>query len=228
MNEKVTNEVNIINFLREKTTIPVPRITSWGLAQEGPGGLGPFIIMDFIDGMKLSAFLKTPTESDQDDEILNPEIDPTVLDNIYEQMADSFTSGNEYFQTLADEHILHFHTQRNLATTPEDARKRYIARHQFKQLIPKYCVREAGPFTPYCDDLQPSNMIIDLETFQITAALDFEFTNSMPAQFASDPPSWLLLLGPDMWLEDYSLKEFLVLYEPRLDQFLQAIEKVEA
>ncbi|CAG8953757.1 hypothetical protein HYFRA_00006648 [Hymenoscyphus fraxineus] len=278
--EKVTNEVNFINFLKDHTTIPVPRVTSWGLTAESPRGLGPFMIMEFIEGMKLSAFLKTPTESEQDDEILNPEIDDGVLDQIYGQIAnymiqlsrlefsaigsisrdeqrktwditsrpltynmnelatvsgypidkfptEPFTSVRSYLEETADSHILHFHTQRNLASTPEDARRRYIARHRFKQLIPKYCLDDTGPFVPYCDDLQPSNILIDPETLQITGLLDWEFTNAMPAQFSSDPPWWLLLLGPDMWLEDYSLNQFLTLYEPRLEQFLSALEKAE-
>ena len=109
--------------------------------------------------------------------------------------AAQFASVNMYFQNLANEHLIHLRTQRNLADDPEDAQKRFIARHRFKQLIPQYCIEDAGPFKPFCDDLQPSNMLADPKTFQITAVLDFEFTNTMPAQFAYDPPWWLLLLG---------------------------------
>jgi hypothetical protein len=70
-------------------------------------------------------------------------------------------------------------------------------------------------------------MLVDEETLEITAVLDFEFTNVTPAQFAYDPPWWLLLLGPDMWLERYTIEEFLARYEPRMEQFLQALENVE-
>lgn len=49
-----------------------------------------------------------------------------------------FASVNEYFQNLANEHLIHLRTQRNLADDPEDAQKRFIARHRFKQLIPQY------------------------------------------------------------------------------------------
>src|SRR5271163_3946715 len=96
------------------------------------------------------------------------------------------------------------------------------------QLIPQYCIEDTGPFKPFCDDLQPSNMLADPKTLQITAVLDFEFTNAMPAQFAYDPPWWLLLLGPDMWLERRTMEEFLNRYEPRMEQFLRALERVEA
>jgi hypothetical protein len=70
-------------------------------------------------------------------------------------------------------------------------------------------------------------MLADPETLQITAVLDFEFTKAMPAQFAYDPPWWLLLLGPDMWLEHHSMEKFMIRYAPRLEQFLRALERVE-
>lgn len=71
-------------------------------------------------------------------------------------------------------------------------------------------------------------MLNDLDTLRITAVLDFEFTNSMPAQFTYDPPWWLLLRGPDMWLERYGMDEFLTSYVPRMEQFLRAVERVQA
>ena len=70
-------------------------------------------------------------------------------------------------------------------------------------------------------------MLVNPETLRITAVLDFEFTNAMPAQFTYDPPWWLLLSGPEMWLDRCAMEEFLALYEPRMEQFLQALERVE-
>jgi hypothetical protein len=93
-------------------------------------------------------------------------------------------------------------------------------------MISRYCL-EDSPFELYCDDLQPTNMLADPETLKVTAVLDFEFTNAMPAQFAYDPPWWLLLSGPDMWLEYHSMEDFLTRYLPRMKQFLRALEQVE-
>jgi hypothetical protein len=129
------------------------------------------------------------------------------------------------FQNLAKDHLIHLRTQRNIADVPQDAERWFIARHRLKQIIPKYCMEITVPFRPFCDDFQPS---VDLNTFQITAVLDFEFTNAMPARFAYDPPWWLLLLGPDMWLERRTMEEFLVSYEPRLEKFLRAVERMES
>lgn len=41
-------EVAVINLIRRETTIPVPKIVAWGVAAQNPLGLGPFIIMEFI------------------------------------------------------------------------------------------------------------------------------------------------------------------------------------
>ncbi|KAJ4348506.1 uncharacterized protein N0V89_009883 [Didymosphaeria variabile] len=139
-----------------------------------------------------------------------------------------FVSAKEFLHSLADEHIVHLQVQRNLAESRADAEKRFLARHRFKDLVSRHCLDDSGPFKLYCDDLQPTNMLVNPETLQITAILDFEFTNTMPAQFAYDPPWWLLLLGPDMWLEKHSMEEFLIRYEPRLEQFLRALQQIEA
>ncbi|GKZ25558.1 hypothetical protein AbraIFM66951_001330 [Aspergillus brasiliensis] len=254
--EKVVNEVQIMEYLRQNTELPIPRIHNWGLLAESPHHLGPFIIMDYVNGTLLSTLVRQP---DQEDMILNPDIDNTTLDRIYSQIAyylfqlshqkfarigaisqDQASNGwhvagrpltynmnDDYLRSVANEHLTHLWTQRNLADDPEIAQKRFIARHQFAQLIPKYYPEDCGLCIPFCDDMRPSNMLIDPETLQITAILDFEFTNAMPAEFTYDPPWWLLLSGPEMWLERCTMDEFLTLYEPRLEQFLRALERVE-
>ncbi|KAJ5172682.1 hypothetical protein N7492_005275 [Penicillium capsulatum] len=142
----------------------------------------------------------------------------------------SFDRASDYLKSLANEHLIHFQTQRNLADDAEIARERFVARHRFAQLVSKYYPdsKDCGRFILFCDDMRSSNMLIDPETFQITAILDFEFSNAMPAEFTYDPPWWLLLSGPEMWLERCTMEEFLALYEPRMEQFLRALEQVES
>jgi aminoglycoside phosphotransferase (APT) family kinase protein len=280
--EKVKSEVQVLEYLREKTKLPVPRVTSWGLTDESPRNIGPFIIMDRIDGTSLTTLLRQPAQSEEDDVILRDDIEDAKLDYVYEQLAEfmielsrldfdaigaiaknsdtnqwlaterpftynmnemavtvlnypvdtfpaaPFRTTREYLEYQSDENLTHFRIQRNLARGPEDAKRRYIARHQFRQLIPRYCMDNNGPFKLFCDDLQPSNMLADPKSLKVHAILDWEFTHAMPAQFSYDPPWWLILKGPDMWLENYSMEEFLARYEPRLDQFLRALERVEA
>ena len=278
--EKIANEVQTMEYPGRNTTIPIPRVHSWGLTAEGPQQFGPFIIMDFVDGALLSTILQQPTANDQESLILNPNIDCTALNIIYHQIADyilqlsqlkfthigaiskghssntwsvtrrpltynmnelatvagypddqlpaaPFDCASDYLRSVAKQHLTHLWTQRNLADNPEIAHKRFIARHRLAQLIQKYCVDDGGPFVPFCDDMRPSNMLVNPETLRITAVLDWEFTNAMPAQFTYDPPWWLLLSGPEMWLDRCAMAEFVALYEPRMEQFLQALERVE-
>ncbi|KAL6712649.1 hypothetical protein ACN47E_000526 [Coniothyrium glycines] len=280
--EKVKNEVQVLEYLRENTNLPVPYVTSWGLTDESPGNLGPFIIMNYIDGTSLTTLLRQPIQSEEDDIILRDDIDDDKLFYVYEQLGEfmielsrldfdaigaiakdpvtnkwlaterpftynmnelavsvsnypvdtfpaaPFRTTREYLEYQSDENLTHLRVQRNLASGPHDARRRYVARQQFRQLIPKYCIGNNGPFKLFCDDLQPSNMLADPETLKVNGILDWEFTHAMPAQFSYDPPWWLILKGPDMWLERYSMGEFLARYEPRLEQFLRALERVEA
>jgi hypothetical protein len=50
----------------------------------------------------------------------------------------------------------------------------------------------------------------------------------MPGQYSSEPPWWLLLAGPDSYLfRGHTIEEFVATYEPRLEQFLQAMQRAE-
>lgn len=277
--EKVINEVQIMEYLRENTTIPIPRIYGWGLTADSPHELGPFIIMDFVKGSLLSDLLKDPKE--EKEAILDPNVNDTILDKVYHQIADyllqishlqftrigavtkvsgsysvskrpltynmneivtvgdfpthhlpegSFNTAEAYFESLAKQHMNHLYFQRNLASSPKVTRERYVARTQMKQLIAEYCKDNTnkGPFIPFCEDLHPSNMIVDPDTYEIKAVIDFEFTNTMPAQFSYDPPWWLLLAGPEVWLDrTSSMDEFRRLFEVRMEQFLTQLRIVE-
>ena len=52
--EKVAMEVEALSIIRERTTIPVPKIRAWGLTDANPLGLGPFILMEVIEGVCLN------------------------------------------------------------------------------------------------------------------------------------------------------------------------------
>ncbi|KAI8271284.1 phosphotransferase enzyme family protein [Colletotrichum sp. SAR11_239] len=282
--EKVKNEVMTMEFLREKTTMPIPPIRTWGLAEESPQQIGPFIIMDRMRGCDLSEFLQKPTEDGVEEFILDPNIENRKLDIIYDQIAkflleisnlqfskigsisqdtpdgqwgvtgrpltydmnDAVTVGScpenqfdlikrcdrarDYFTARARLLQAHLDAQRNIAGADADtAWRQFVARRCFEKLIPSYgVIDDAGPFRIYCDDMRPSNMLVDPETLQITAVLDFEFTNALPAQYAYDVPWWLLLRRPIILLEKMTMEEFLNLFIPRKDQFIRAVERVEA
>jgi hypothetical protein len=99
-----------------------------------------------------------------------------------------FGCASEYLRLIANEHLTQLWTQRSLVEDSEIAQQRFIARHRFAQLVSEYHPEVYRLSLPFCDDIRPSYMLIDLMTLQITAVLDFEFTNAMPAEFMYDPP----------------------------------------
>lgn len=282
LEEKIVNEVATMAYIRENTTIPVPMIRGWGLTSESPRQLGPFIIMDFVEGTLASRVIQKPTKDDQEEIVLDPDVDDSLLDKFYRQVSGhllqlsrlsfdrigaiskapekgtwsvskrpltynmnelatssgysthDFCSGpfacaSDFFTNIAQEHLGHLNAQRNIAFGTKVARARIIARHRYMQLIRKYnyAADDAGPLIPYCDDLRPANMLVDPETMEIKAVLDWEFTNAMPAQFSHDPPWWLLLADPASFVDRGALAEFRDLYVPRMEQFLRALTSVE-
>lgn len=86
--EKVRHEVAMMRYLSANTTIPVPKIYHHGTAAENPTGLGPFIIMDYVDhDVDLSDSLNDPTLAEDDPQTLDPDIDEQKLEKAYGQMA---------------------------------------------------------------------------------------------------------------------------------------------
>ncbi|KAH6717036.1 hypothetical protein BKA61DRAFT_631057 [Leptodontidium sp. MPI-SDFR-AT-0119] len=251
MDEKVANEVQFMKYLSKNTTIPLPRPAPIGPVHHYyvDGMRLSTLLKQPTEDDQEDIVLNTDIDSTTLDTVYGQlanymvqlsELDFTGIGAISEDPASNtwsvtgrpLTYNMNELATVSGYPISKFpiaqFSSRNLADDPEDAERRFIARHRFKQLIPQYCIEEAGPFKPFCDDLQPSNMLVDPKTLQITAVLDFEFTNAMPAQFAYDPPWWLLLLGPDMWLEHRTMEEFLARYEPIIEQFLRLVERVES
>ncbi|KAJ6789987.1 hypothetical protein PWT90_08137 [Aphanocladium album] len=98
-NEKTTNEVSVMRLIAEKTTIPVACIhyakLIGDLCEKGTEDLDtddlrPFIIMDYLPHDRdMGKALNTPEHSDEELQILNPELDPTELKNLYRLAANA-------------------------------------------------------------------------------------------------------------------------------------------
>ncbi|KAL9091048.1 MAG: hypothetical protein Q9165_004975, partial [Trypethelium subeluteriae] len=87
--EKTRSEVATINFLREKTSLPLPFILHWGMKEESPCGLGPFIIMEYIKHENnLGNIINNPALRSHERQKLDPNIDIERLEMLYGQMAD--------------------------------------------------------------------------------------------------------------------------------------------
>ncbi|KAI1263610.1 hypothetical protein F5Y18DRAFT_418241 [Xylariaceae sp. FL1019] len=258
--EKVKNEVMALQYISEKTNIPVPQVYHWGMTEASPMSLGPFIIEEFKEGEDLHGLLKKPTDDEKIGSILDPNIPDPKLDFVYESETDGkwhvvgrpltydmnevatvcgfpvdqfevtepFNSASDYFHYRAHCLQTSLMTQRNLWEKDTTIMwNRFIARHCLPKLIPTYLSSEnQGPFRLYCDDMRPLNMLADPVSLRITAVVDLEFTNAMPAQYAHDLPWWLTLEEPGISIEE-DKEAFLSRFEPRKEQFLGAMERVE-
>ncbi|KAI4669101.1 uncharacterized protein J4E79_001144 [Alternaria viburni] len=63
LDEKVRNEVQVMDLLR-RTTIPLPKVYKWGLTSDSPSQLGPYIIMEYVEGIPLINELRRPIKTD--------------------------------------------------------------------------------------------------------------------------------------------------------------------
>ncbi|KAG8408730.1 hypothetical protein J3458_019747 [Metarhizium acridum] len=86
--EKIQNEVATIRYIQDHTAIPVPFILHWGTREESPLGIGPFIIMDYINhAMNMTAALNTPGLTSDIPPVPDPNIDEAKLEMLYRQVA---------------------------------------------------------------------------------------------------------------------------------------------
>lgn len=87
--EKVQREVAAMRFLGNSTNLRVPRVFHHGTAEESPKGIGPFIIMVYIDheGDFIDA-LNIPGRPRDARPMLDPDISQERLEFVYGQMAD--------------------------------------------------------------------------------------------------------------------------------------------
>ncbi|OAQ68096.2 protein kinase-like protein [Pochonia chlamydosporia 170] len=243
--EKIRNEVAVMKYIQDNTSIPVPFILHWGTKEESPLGLGPFIIMKYIDhDTDVGKVLDMPELDWRERPRLDPHVDPNKLEVLYRQLADvllqlsklefptigsleevdeftwearrrplsihmnelvrlgtlprdklpneTYGASCDYFEALAQLHIDHLKHQRNDAVDSEiDCRRKYIARRLFQGLSKQRKLASStftnGPFKLWCDDLRPSNILLDAN-MQIVEVVDWEFTYAAPAEFSFAPP----------------------------------------
>ncbi|CRL25793.1 Protein kinase-like domain [Penicillium camemberti] len=142
--------------------------------------------------------------------------------------SNTFRSATDYFKSLAMQHLFHLRLQqREPVSSEEDCRRKFTARSLFLKITENLCNEyPEGPFRLYCDDLRPSNVLIDLDASRASGVIDWEFTYAAPAEFAWVAPWWLLLQSPEDWEGDLNL--FLTRYFPRLRVFLEVLRDHES
>ena len=266
-NEKVEDEVAVMEYVAQHTSITIPQVFGSGRC-----AVGPYIVMSFIKGTQLSEYLKDPC---QETTTLNPRIPMSTLRSAYFGMAEvllelskseffvywsnqtgslrwldcaqtfnknrlaqfsniphdiferqHFSNAADYFGELAQQHFYHLELQRKDAVTDEsDCRKKYIARCLFRKLSREISRERCnGPFRLYCDDLSPSNVLVDASKLAVTGVIAWEFAYAAPVEFTYATPWWLVLERPEDW--ECDLDQFLVHFMPRFTLFSKSFETV--
>jgi len=86
--EKVRKEVATMRYIQQNTSIPVPLILHYGMADECPYSLEPFIIMEYVEHAYDLTELFKEHNSAGDRMAIDPNITDEKLSSVYEQMAD--------------------------------------------------------------------------------------------------------------------------------------------
>lgn len=91
----------------------------------------------------------------------------------------NFESSSSYFDALAELHIEHLRHQRNDAVeSVTDCWRKYVTRQLFRRLARDHRLtastlnRDFGPFKLWCDDLRPSNVLLNAD-LQIVGVIDW-------------------------------------------------------
>ncbi|KAF8852949.1 hypothetical protein BDZ45DRAFT_749016 [Acephala macrosclerotiorum] len=97
------------------------------------------------------------------------------------------------------------------ATMSKAGLEKYLSLHALKATAGHFTSKDnKNDHKLFGDDIRLGNILVDPETFQITAVLDFEFWYIAPAQFLYSPPPWLMLKEPWEWdqneEEEYKVK----------------------
>lgn len=86
--EKVRNEVAIMRYIHDQTSIPTPFVLHWGTKKESPLELAPFIMMEYVNhSTNMYDVLNTPECPRSDRGILDPNIDEHKLESLYGELA---------------------------------------------------------------------------------------------------------------------------------------------
>ncbi|KAH7240285.1 kinase-like domain-containing protein [Fusarium redolens] len=248
--EKVRYEVATMRYVAANTTITVPKIYHWGTSQENPLGLGPFMIMEYIENeTTLSQALNNPTLDPTDSHSLDPNISDARLEFLYRQMANIILQ----LSTLSFPEIgsLVENDERNISLcgrplmqnmnsildltgsleNEDDARDKYVARQLFRNLASEGRLDSKSSnddygtsFRLFSEDLRPSNVLIDKD-LKVVGVIDWEFAYAAPAEFSFDSPWWLFLEYPEYWPGGY--EKWMEAYEPRFDTLITVLRDEE-
>ncbi|GFF47805.1 hypothetical protein IFM58399_08142 [Aspergillus lentulus] len=242
--EKVRNEVAIMRYIHDQTSIPVPFVHYWGMRKESPLGLGPFIIMDYIDhDTSMYDALNTPGCPKEDRGILDPYISEAKLEALIGSLdqVDDFTwevTRRPLSMPMNALVQLGSLPQSKLPTATFDTKSSYFealaelhiahlinqrndaidsAEDCRRKLVARYLLRKLAREHRLTERWHPLT--------KARSNFDWEFAYAAPVEFSFAPPWWLLIEKPDYWRQ--GLDDWCSEYDRRLQTFLGAMRYQE-
>ncbi|KAB8202591.1 hypothetical protein BDV34DRAFT_215386 [Aspergillus parasiticus] len=194
----IAMEVEALHLIREKTSLPVPEIYAWGLARENQLGLGPFMLINFINGICLGEVF-----GGGNSRLFREDIPDADIEYVYRQMA-------HFMLQLCK---IDFSQIGSLPTLkknfPAPGRPLTWKAHEILRvggvdtfgscLIPDLINTsyDRGPFNIICDDFGIGNVIVRSKNdLTITGVVDMEWVYTGPAQLFGSAPWWLVMDRP--------------------------------
>ncbi|RAH47260.1 phosphotransferase family protein [Aspergillus brunneoviolaceus CBS 621.78] len=225
--EIVRHEVATMRYIQEHTSIPVPFILHWGTGEESPLGLGPFILMEYVEhAMDLGEALNTPTLGVDDRPVLDPAVDIGKLEMLYGQLADILLQLSRCSLPrigslmLVDDFTWEpKHRPLSMAMI-ELVRLGTLPRSK----LPATTFETASDYFQALANLHCEHLYHQRND-AIVGVVDREFTYAAPVQFSQAPPWWLLLEQPEYWSGGVEAWERI--FESRLPTFLKVLVERE-
>ncbi|ODM20999.1 hypothetical protein SI65_04052 [Aspergillus cristatus] len=100
----------------------------------------------------------------------------------------------DYIFSLLEMQKIHLERQRNSVFDAKDCREKYTCRHLMKTIALSFIRNNNGPFKLFSDDLRPENVLVDKDTLQITAVIDWEIYYAALSQF-SEPIKTICMIS---------------------------------
>ncbi|KAK8156822.1 hypothetical protein BC567DRAFT_252287 [Phyllosticta citribraziliensis] len=208
--EKMLNEIAVMEYLRDRTSLPVPEVITYSLTDQSPHGIGPYMITTFIRGGTRLIDLLRENPADRAS-ALNLGLSEEVLVKAYRAMAKitlelsrfrccgmppellvqgSFDMADKYFAALVDERMLQLRAQRNAA----DFMSRKDDTRDYMDLCAEDC-REK---------FLARHLFLHMQS-----------------------PPWLLVCKPGDWIWDHGKTNFVDTYRPKFELFLKVLRELE-
>ncbi|GES58625.1 phosphotransferase family protein [Aspergillus terreus] len=232
--EKVRNEVAVMRYISDRSSIPVPFIAHSGTKEDSPLKLSPLIMMSHIEHTTRSLGQVGDFTWEVTSRPLSMNMNELVrlgtLPRSHLPSLDAtFKTASSYLESLAQLNIQHLLCQRNDAVqSADDCRWKFVARQLFYKLargkklsLPGY---EYGPFKLWCDDFRPANVLLN-EDICIAEVVDWKFTYAASVEFSYAPPWWLLIERPKYWSK--GIEDWTRVFNCRLKTFLNAMRHCE-